>query len=199
MHSQNSWWAALGILLFSLTMQAGETLAADAAATESTVTATSPMVSEMLLTGIAAIGETRFIYLTHVSGSLSLELKAGPQATAHPGGIEILRVHDEGPTASWRVLVRSQGKVYWLSFAPASLVPSGSGLATGIPADAATAAARAVQSPAPGNAATPAAEPRPPAFKAPPSNPGTFSNDPSKDTPTQARQRRNNFPLPPGL
>lgn len=157
-----------------------------------------PVISEMLLTGIAAIGKAKFIYLTHTSGKASMELMVGEGAPQEqPGGVEVLKVCDEGPPASWRVLVRNQGKEWWLSFAPASMVPSGSGLATGVPA--AVAAPVVVSSQAGQPAAVAQPQVLPPVIKAAPSRPATFSSDPSKDTPDQRRQRRNNFPLPPGL
>lgn len=148
-----------------------------------------PPVTELLLTGIAAIGETKFIYLTHTSGVPSVELVTG--AGAQPGGLEVLQVQDEGPTASWKVLVRSQGQEHWLRFAPASQMPSGTAVAVASAAAAGTLTRD-------DSAATTAA-PTPPAVKAPAQNAGTFANDPALDTPQQAQRRRNNFPLPPGL
>lgn len=71
-----------------------------------------PPVTELLLTGIAAIGETKFIYLPHTSGVPSVELVTG--------------------------LASSQGQEHWLRFDPASQMPSGTAVAIASAAAAGT-------------------------------------------------------------
>ena len=130
----------------------------------------------MLLTGIAAIGTQRFVYLTNPVTSQSIVLM-----TCAPGtnGIELVKVQDEGLVAAWKVLIRQDGVERWLNFsAPSQKVTAG------------TIAILSATSMVP---ADPSAD-----FKRPPpQNAGTMSND----TPSAALRKRplNTFPLPGGL
>ena len=133
-------------------------------------------VPSLLLTGIAAIGEQKFVYLSDTLTSQSIELVTGVPDTS---GIELLKVQDEGLVACWRVLIRQRGTERWLNFAAPSQLNTSSSLAILI-----------ASSNVP--AAPPADYKRPPA-----QNPGTMSND----TPSSAVRKRpvNSYPLPGGL
>ena len=144
---------------------------------ESVTTVHSPTSPDsLLLTGIAAIGTQKFVYLTNPVTSQSIELMSGTPGT---DGIELLKVQDEGLVAVWKVLIRQNGIERWLNFAAPSQT-----------ATAGTIAILSATSPAP--VVPPADFKRPP-----PQNAGTMSND----TPSAAVRKRplNSFPLPGGL
>ena len=130
----------------------------------------------LLLTGIAAIGTQRFVYLTNPVTSQSIELMSGAPTT---NGIELVKVQDEGLVATWKVLIRQDGVERWLNFAA--------------PSQTATAGTIAILSATSMVPTDPVAD-----FKRPPpQNAGTMSND----TPSAALRKRplNTFPLPSGL
>lgn len=130
----------------------------------------------MLLTGVAAIGTQRFVYVTNPVTSQSIELMTGGLGT---NGIELVKVQDEGLVAAWKVLIRQDGVERWLNFAA--------------PSQTATAGTIAILSATSMVSADPSAD-----FKRPPpQNAGTMSND----NPSAALRKRplNTFPLPGGL
>ena len=140
------------------------------------VLASSSAASSLLLTGIASIGEQKFVYLTDSNSSQMIELVSG---VLSPSGIELLQVQDQGLVAAWKVLIRQKGTEHWLNFAAPSLQAASGGTAI---------------------LSTTAAVPAAPSadFKrSPPQNAGTMSND----TPSAAVRKRplNSFPLPAGL
>lgn len=130
----------------------------------------------LLLTGIAAIGEQKFVYLSDPVTAQSIELVTGTPAT---NGIELLKVQDQGLVAGWKVLIRQKGTERWLTFAAPSQLNTSGSLAI-------------LSAPTSVPAAPPAHLKRQPA-----QNPGTMSND----TPSSAVRKRplNSYPLPGGL
>lgn len=129
----------------------------------------------LLLTGIATIGERKFVYLSDPVTAQAIEL-----VTGMPGvnGVQLLKVQDDGFAATWKVLIKCQGSECWLNFAA--------------PSQLSTAGSLAILSSATAPAAPPANFKRPPA-----QNPGTMSNE----TPSSAVSKRplNSYPLPGGL
>lgn len=148
-----------------------KTAGTTAAATNSS-SATPP---PLLLTGIAAIGEKRLIYLTDVMTSQVIELVTGGGPAQ---GIELLQVDDRGMEAAWKVQIRHHGVESWLNFAA--------------PSQLATAATVATLTAASGEAVI-----LPEIKRAPSKNAGTMSND----TPSASLRKRpaNSYPLPAGL
>ncbi|MFN0078587.1 MAG: hypothetical protein ACKVY0_19175 [Prosthecobacter sp.] len=140
------------------------------------VLASSSDARSLLLTGIASIGERKFVYLTDSNSSQTIELVSG---VLSPSGIELLKVQDQGFLAAWKVLIRQKGTEHWLNFAAPSLQAASGGTAI----LSTTAAVPAL----------PLADLKRP----PPQNAGTMSND----TPSAAVRKRSPhvFPLPAGL
>ena len=148
--------------------------AADALPSAPQAATTSQDASHFMLTGVASIGEKRFVSVVDAASSETIQLTTG---SIHPSGLELVEVVDTAFGGS-RVRVRRNGVEWWLNFAAA-----------------ATLATQATLMQITGGAQAPAPV-------APAQNLGTFSNDTlSKrfDTPSSKRKAMARYPLPPGI
>lgn len=139
------------------------------------VVETAPQnVPQVMLAGVAIIGEKQLATLMDAASSEVIVLTKGE---IHPSGLELVEIVDTAFGGN-RVRVRSSGVEWWLTFAAPAALATQVALKQTAGAAHATAAA------------------------APAQNLGTFSNDQlSKrfETPSSKRKAMARYPLPPGI